>query len=105
MLLEIPIDDSPDGEVIYVELTDESDLLPANGGLGERVISSQRHLGRALNAIRPLAAKVKEVLDSTKPSEVEVEFALKFSVEKGVILAKGTSEVNLVVRARWTTGG
>ena len=41
------------------------------------------------------------MLKEVAPAEAEVEFGLKIGGETGVIVAKGTAEVNFVVRMTW----
>ena len=44
------------------------------------------------------------VLKELTPDEAEVEFGLKMGGETGVIIAKGTAEVNFVIRMSWKSG-
>ncbi|MGW4464009.1 CU044_2847 family protein [Micromonospora sp. NPDC004704] len=44
----------------------------------------------------------RDALTAIAPDEMEVEFGLKLSSQFGVVLTKGTAEVNIVVRMKWS---
>jgi hypothetical protein len=50
---------------------------------------------------KPGLQKVMNVLKDLGPDEAEVEFGLKIGGETGVVIAKGTAEVNFVIRMSW----
>lgn len=77
----------------------ESDLdLAANDGTTARARVSVQ---RALAQLRPVLSSVADLVAQAGPQEAEVEFGLKMGGETGVVIAKGTSEVNFSVRMSW----
>ncbi|GHA87742.1 CU044_2847 family protein [Streptomyces termitum] len=75
-----------------------SDLELAAGGVAVRARAS---LSEALDQVRPVLARVVETTRDLGPEEVEIQFGLKMGGETGVIIAKGTAEVNFAVRLVW----
>ncbi|WP_413810824.1 CU044_2847 family protein [Streptomyces sp. OE57] len=76
-----------------------SDLeLAADDGV---VARAQTSLRQALDRVRPALSQVSETMRELKPDEMEIEFGLKIGGESGVIIAKGTAEVNFAVRVVW----
>ncbi|MFF3326993.1 CU044_2847 family protein [Streptomyces sp. NPDC002889] len=76
-----------------------SDLeLAADGGV---VARAQTSLREALERVQPALAQVSATVRELKPDEMEIEFGLKIGGESGVIIAKGTAEVNFAVRVLW----
>ncbi|MFF2523516.1 CU044_2847 family protein [Streptomyces liangshanensis] len=66
------------------------------------VARSTRSLNEVLGSLRPALTAIQDALTAVSPDETEVEFGLKFGGEFGVVISKGTAEVNMVVRMRWT---
>ena len=58
-------------------------------------------LEEALTKLKPSLMKVVHTLKEMSPGETVVEFGLKMGGETGVIIAKGTAEVNFTVRMSW----
>ncbi|MEV0322820.1 CU044_2847 family protein [Streptomyces sp. NPDC050658] len=84
----------------------ETDADVSGGDLelaaGDGVVARARmSLQEALDEVRPTLARVADTLRELGPDEAEVEFGLKMGGETGVIIAKGTAEVNFVVRLTW----
>ncbi|WJV44609.1 CU044_2847 family protein [Streptomyces flavofungini] len=78
---------------------DATDLeLAAGGGVVARARVS---LEEALDQVKPTLARVADTLRELGPDEAELEFGLKMGGETGVIIAKGTAEVNFTVRLTW----
>lgn len=76
-----------------------SDLeLAADDGV---VARAQTSLRQALARVRPALSQVCETVQELKPDEMEIQFGLKIGGESGVIIAKGTTEVNFAVRVVW----
>ncbi|MFD5753156.1 CU044_2847 family protein [Streptomyces sp. NPDC127033] len=76
-----------------------SDLeLAADDGLIARANTSLRE---ALDRVRPALSQVAETVRELNPDEMEIQFGLKVGGESGVIIAKGTTEVNFAVRVVW----
>lgn len=65
------------------------------------VTRAQTSLRAALDRVRPALSQVAESVRELKPDEMEISFGLKIGGETGVIIAKGTTEVNFAVRVVW----
>lgn len=101
-MVVMPVDD--DGEHILVfevgDLSDDGLELAADGsGAARRAATS---LEKALNDLKPAVRKLKETLDAVRPKEAEVEFGLTVGGETGLIIAKGSTEVNFRIRVSWS---
>lgn len=55
----------------------------------------------ALRRVQSALAQVSDAVKELQPDEMEIEFGLKVGGESGVIIAKGTAEVNFAVRVLW----
>ncbi|MCA1671529.1 MAG: hypothetical protein LC799_04790 [Actinobacteria bacterium] len=62
-------------------------------------------LEQTLDKIKPALHAVSSRASSASPDECCVEFGLKLGGETGVIVAKGTAEVNFVVKLTWGKEG
>lgn len=62
---------------------------------------AQVTLEEALTKLKPSLHKIVHLLRDLSPEETVVEFGLKMGGETGVIIAKGTAEVNFTVRISW----
>lgn len=95
----------PDGEDMLVfevnraEVPD--DLVLASAGPGMVADRARVTLDDALGKLKPQLQKVIHALVAIAPDEASVEFGLKVGGETGLIIAKGTAEVNLIVRMSW----
>jgi hypothetical protein len=95
-------------DLLVVEVDDEE----PSGGLvlasapdpGKGIAKAQVTLEEALDKLKPSLRKIAHLLKELSPEEAEVEFGLKIGGETGVIVAKGTAEVNFVVRMTWRGG-
>ena len=58
----------------------------------------------ALAKLKPSLRKVVDLLKELSPDQTVVEFGLKLGGETGVIIAKGTVEVNFKVTMSWGIG-
>jgi hypothetical protein len=86
-------------EVDGSEVTD--DLVLSTPTPGQIVTKAQVSLQEALETVKPSLRKIKKALTELSPDEAEIEFGLKIGGETGVIIAKGTAEVNFTVRLSW----
>ncbi|MBN1173659.1 MAG: hypothetical protein JXA67_15925, partial [Micromonosporaceae bacterium] len=102
MLLEMPLENSGKGVAVFeIESAmagSDLDLVARDHGA---VTRARQSLDEALNAVKPALAKVTEAVREMAPDELEIGFGLKITGESGVIIAKGTSEVNFTVRLVW----
>lgn len=105
MLLEYPVDDSAN-ILVEVDRGDmPSGLALASPQPGEAAAKASRSFGDALDHLEPVLRTVKERLVRAAPHEFAVEFGIKLGGETGIILAKGTTEVNLKVTMTWKGSG
>ena len=94
--------DSKDVLVFEVDRNEVSDdLVLASPGPGEVAARAKVTLEEALAKLKPSLQKVVHMLRELSPDETVVEFGLKIGGEAGVIIAKGTAEVNFTVRMSW----
>ena len=104
-LLGLPVmagtDDLLVFEVDQSEVAD--DLVLASPQPGEIAARAQVTLEEALAKLKPSLHKMVELFKELAPDETVVEFGLKIGGETGVIIAKGTAEVNFTVRMSWKT--
>lgn len=102
-LLGLPVEaGSKDVLVFEVDRNEVSgDLVLASPEPGKIADRAQVTLEEALDKLKPSLQKVVHMLKELSPDETVVEFGLKMGGETGVIIAKGTAEVNFTVRMSW----
>jgi hypothetical protein len=106
VLVNVPLDG---GGFVLVE-ADRADL-PSDEGLtlatpepGKAVATASTTLSESLERIEPVLTAVKDKLEAAAPDHFAVEFGIKVGGEAGVILAKGTAEVNFKITMSWDAG-
>jgi hypothetical protein len=64
---------------------------------------SNKAVNKAMDTIKNMAQRVHSTVQTieNRPSNVEVEFGLKFDAEVGVIVAKVTAEASMTVGLSW----
>ncbi len=104
VLVQVPIEDVEGGAVVLVE----SDREEIPGGLtlaspepGQAAAKAARSLSASLEQLEPVLRTVKDKLVASAPEHFTVEFGVKLGGETGIILAKGTAEVNLRITMTW----
>src|SRR5262249_26138228 len=104
VLVEVDVDDVPGGPVVLVE-SDRNDIA---GGLtlaapepGQAAAKAARSLAASLEQLEPVLGTVKDKLVASAPEHFTVEFGVKLGGETGIIVAKGTAEVNLKITMTW----
>jgi Trypsin-co-occurring domain 1 len=102
-LLGVPLEQSgTEFAVFEVDQSEVGDDLVLASPDPERIADRARiSLDEALAKVRPSLQKVVHLLKELSPDETEIEFGLKIGGESGVIIAKGTAEVNFVIRMSW----
>jgi hypothetical protein len=102
-LLGLPVDLGSDELLVFEVDRNEvpDDLVLASPEPGQVVAKADVTLDQALARLKPSLRKVMNVLKDLGPDEAEVEFGLKIGGETGVVIAKGTAEVNFVIRMSW----
>ena len=107
VLVQVPLEDTDNAPAILVEV-DPGDipggltLAAQNPGHAAAVAASS--LSDALEKLKPMLETVKDKLASAAPEHFTVEFGVKIGGETGIILAKGTAEVNLKITMTWDRG-
>jgi len=103
-LMQVPLDDVEGSPVVLVE-ADRSDIA---GGLtlaapdpGQAAVVATRSLSTSLEHLEPMLRTLKDKLVASAPEHFTVEFGVKLGGETGIILAKGTAEVNLKITMTW----
>ena len=104
VLVQVPVEDGEGGAVVLVE-SDRGDIP---GGLtlaapepGQAAARAARSLSASLEQLEPVLRTVKDKLVASAPEHFTVEFGVKLGGETGIILAKGTAEVNLKIMMTW----
>jgi hypothetical protein len=102
-LLGLPVDPASDELLVFEVDRNEvpDDLVLASPEPGHVVAKADVTLDQALARLKPSLRKVMNVLKDLGPDEAEVEFGLKIGGETGFVIAKGTAEVNFVIRMSW----
>jgi hypothetical protein len=102
-LLGVPVG-ADTGDVVVFEVDRSEvpdDLVLASAEAGKVAARARRTLEEALADVKPSLVKIVGVLREMTPGEMTVEFGLKMGGETGVIIAKGTAEVNFTVTMSW----
>jgi len=104
VLVQVPLEDAEGGGIVLVE-ADRSDI-PGGLGLasaepGQAVARATQSLSASLERLEPVLRTVKDKLVAAAPEHFTVEFGVKLGGESGIILAKGTAEVNLKITMTW----
>lgn len=104
LLVQVPVDDAEGGAVVLVE----SDRGDVPGGLtlaapepGQAAARAARSLSASLEQLEPVLRTLKDKLVASAPEHFTVEFGVKLGGETGIIMAKGTAEVNLKITMTW----
>jgi hypothetical protein len=101
-LVRVPLEN---GEFIVAEVDKldipSSDVILAASQPGKALAQVQTKLDVALRRIRPALTELAEALKDSRPDSFCVEFGVKIGGETGVILAKGTAEVNFKISMEW----
>lgn len=102
-LLGVPTDGGSRDVLVFEVEGDEvpGDLVLASPEPGWVAARAQLTLDEALANLKPSLQKFVHLLKELSPDSTEIEFGLKMGGETGVIIAKGTAEVNFVVRMSW----
>lgn len=104
VLMRVPINDAEDTPSVLVE-TDSRDipdgLVLASPEPGKAAATATRSLSASLEHLEPVVRTLKEKLAAMSPEHFTVEFGVKLGGESGIILAKGTAEVNFKITMTW----
>jgi hypothetical protein len=101
-LMEVPLDDGENRLVVEVDPRDvPQDLDLAAPKPGEIHEKAQMSLESAFENIGPGMRALVDKVRAISPDEVTVEFGLKLAGQAGLVVARGTAEVNFVVKLTW----
>lgn len=107
VLVKVPVDG---GGVVVVE-ADRADFASDEGLTlaapepGKAIATASVTLNESLERIKPVLNAIKDKLEAAAPDRFTVEFGIKLGGETGVIVAKGTAEVNFKITITWDRGG
>ena len=101
-LVSLPVEaGSEDILVVEVDRSEIAEDLVLASEPGKVIVRAQVTLEEALEKLKPSLQKVVHLLKELSPDQTVVEFGLKVGGETGVIIAKGTAEVNFKVTMSW----
>jgi hypothetical protein len=101
--LAVPLTAGSNDLVIFqVDSNEVSDSQVLASDDGEGVVDkAKKSLEQALNDLKPSLNLVKTAFTDLEPDETSVDFGLSVSGEYGMVIAKGTAEVNFAVHMSW----
>lgn len=76
-------------------------LTLASPGPGRAAATATRSLAQSLEQLEPVLRTVRDKLVAAAPEHFTVEFGVKLGGETGIIVARGTAEVNLKITMSW----
>lgn len=106
-LMSFPLDgDSPDGDVVLVEVDSDGPEISPVSRAGEVITSAAASFDGALAQVRKAASKaVASFRDmDVRPDEVQVEFGVKLNAQAGAVIAKTGVDGHLKVKLTWQRG-
>jgi len=101
--LAVPVAEGSDDVLLFeVDRSDvPDDLVLASSEAGKVTDRARVTLEAALEQLKPSISKISTVLQDAAPSEAALEFGIKVGGETGIVIAKGTADVNFVIRLCW----
>ncbi|GAA0582891.1 CU044_2847 family protein [Streptomyces crystallinus] len=101
-ILTMPLESGSDVLAVFEIGEDEPEGELELAAVGTGVVARARvSLTEAMDQVRPALSRVVETVRGLGPDEVEIAFGLKAGGDTGVIIAKGTAEVNFAVKLVW----
>jgi hypothetical protein len=102
-LVGMPLERGSDEVMVFeVDRSEISgDLVLASADPEKLADRTRFTLEEALGNLKPSLQKIVHLLRELSPDETVVEFGLKIGGEVGVVIARGTAEVNFTVRMSW----
>jgi DNA-directed RNA polymerase specialized sigma24 family protein len=102
-LLAVPLGDDSDDVVVFQVDRQEvpSGLVLASDDTSKMSDRARVTLEDALTNLKPSLRKVVEMLKDLSPDETTVDFGLSIGGEYGMVIAKGTAEVNFAIHMTW----
>jgi hypothetical protein len=99
--MAVPLADGSEVLVAVDRQDVPEDLVLAGADPQKVAARAAETLEQLLEKITPTVTAVSEWVRARSPDECGVEFGLKLGGETGVIVAKGTAEVNFLVKLTW----
>src|SRR4051794_6871637 len=97
VLLEVPLEDGQGSLLVEADQGDIPGGLVLASQPGEAAAKATQTLAESLERLEPVLRTVKNKLVGSAPEA----FGVKLGGETGIILAKGTAEVNLEITMKW----
>lgn len=105
-LIEVQLDN---GMKIFIEASrvDESDDLLEHVSANKIITKTKEFLTEAFNQVKAFSNGISESISTMefKPDEFEVEFAVKFSADAGIIISSIGTESSVTVKMKWNKDG
>ena len=103
VLVHVPLGDGESGSVLVEADRDDipDGLTLASPQPGHAAARAAHSLSASLEQLEPVLRTVKQKLAAAGPEHLTVEFGVKLGGETGLIVAKGTAEVNLKITLTW----
>ena len=101
-LIEIKLNEETKILIETSEIGVSDDLLEHVSG-NNIIKKTQNFLSDALEQIKAFSDKLSETINKIefKPDELEIEFAVKFSADSGIIISTIGTEANITVKMKW----
>lgn len=102
-VLAVPVaQGSEDVLLVEVDRSDISDDLVLASNMEGLITDRARvTLETAIEHLKPSLNKIGNALRDMAPDEAHIEFGLKIGGETGIIVAKGSADVNFLIRLCW----
>jgi len=102
-LLGMPLERGSDEVLVFEVDRGEifGDLVLASADPEKLADRTRLTLREAFGKLKPSLQKIVHLLRGLSLNETVVEFGLKIGGEMGVVIARGTAEVNFTVRMSW----
>jgi hypothetical protein len=101
----VPLRAGSNDEVIFQVDSSESDSLVLASDEGGALDRTKVTLEAALAKLRPSLEMVITNFKDLSPDETSIDFGLSVGGEYGMVIAKGTAEVNFAVHMTWRSTG
>lgn len=88
-------------EVDDADVPEPPDGLALASNRGKIVATAAISLEEALDQLQPTVRALADRLRAVGPDEITVQFGVKLGGEMGIMLARGTAEVNFTVSMTW----
>ena len=104
-LIEVQLDN---GMKIFIETSqvDESDDLLEHVSANRIITKTKEFLTESFEQVKAFSNGISESISTMelKPDEIEIEFAVKFSADAGIIISSIGTESSVTVKMKWDKG-